>query len=469
VNETDLAFLSIADLTGRIRRREVSPVEALQASLNRFGRLDGQLNSVITLMAEEAEQAARAAEREIVSGLYRGPLHGVPVGLKDLVWTKGVRTTCGSKILTDFTPEADATVATRLKQAGAVIVAKLNMHEFAYGATSTSPHFGTVHNPWDTGRITGGSSGGSGAAVAAGLCWGALGTDTGGSIRIPASLCGIAGLKPTYGRVSRHGVVPLAWSLDHVGPMTRTVQDAALLLGALAGADPADAACRDLPVPDYTAGLNAGVAGLRVGVFTDLFDRIDPEVEAAVRTAVAALENMGAAVSSVSLPDMEHGVAAALVILYTEATAYHETTLRTRPEDYGEDVRLRLEQGMFVTGLEYVKAQRLRTRLGAACAALFDRVDVLVGPTTPIAAMPPEVQTVTLGGVTEDPRGALTRTTRLYNLLGLPAMTVPCGFTPEGLPVGLQIAGRPFDETTVLRVAHAYEAATPWHTRRPPV
>lgn len=469
MTDASLAFLPIAELASLIQRKTISPVEVVAATLDRIPRLDGRLNSFITVMADAARQAAREAEREILAGQYRGPLHGVPLGLKDLIWTKDVRATCASKIRADFVPDTDATVVTRLTQAGAVIIGKLNLHEFAYGATSTSPHFGAVRNPWDTARITGGSSGGSGAAVAAGLCYGALGTDTGGSIRIPACLCGIVGLKPTYGRVSLHGVFPLSWSLDHVGPMTRTVRDAAILLGAMAGHDPHDETTRDLAVPDYTAALVGNITGLRVGVLTDAFTRLDPEVESAVRAAVTVLEGLCGAVRPVALPHDEQAMAAAFAILCAEATAYHEPTLKTRPEDYGADVRLRLEQGLSVTGVEYVKAQRLRTVLMSECAEVFQDVDVLVGPTTAIPAIPADVQTVTLGGQTEDPRSALTRLTRLYNFFGLPVVTVPCGFTAAGLPIGLQIAGRPFDEATVLRVAHVYEANTPWHTRRPSV
>ena len=469
MNQAELAFLSIADLSGLIRRKEVSPVEVVDNALQRFDQLDGQLNSAITVMAKEARATALEAERAIIAGHWRGSLHGVPIGLKDLIWTKGIRTTCASKIRSGFVPEVDATVCTRLKQAGAVIVAKLNLHEFAYGATSTSPHFGRVCNPWNPACLAGGSSGGSGAAVAAGLLYGALGTDTGGSIRVPASLCGIVGFKPTYGRVSRYGVAPLSWSLDHVGPMTRTVQDSALLMNVIAGPDPLDETCSDLPVPDYTADLNGDIKRLRIGVVTDLFDRVDPEVETAVRSAIKTLEEAGAQIQPVTIPLWEHGVLAALFILQAEATAYHEANLRDRPGDYGEDVRLRLEQGLFVTALDYVKAQRLRARLLADSKVLFERVDVLIGPATPIAAISPEAREITMGGQTEDPRSALTRTARFFNLLGLPVVSLPCGFTASGLPIGLQIAGAPFGEATVLRMAHAYELRGGWTSQRPPV
>ena len=469
MNQAELAFLSIADLSDLIRRKEVSPVEVVDNALQRFDRLDGQLNSAITILTKEARATAQEAEREVVAGHWRGPLHGVPVGLKDLIWTKGIRTTCASKILSNFVPDADATVCTRLKQAGAVIIAKLNLHEFAYGATSTSLHFGRVSNPWNTACLAGGSSGGSAAAVASGLLYGALGTDTGGSIRVPASLCGIVGFKPTYGRVSRFGVAPLSWSLDHVGPMTRTVRDSALLLNAIAGRDPLDETCCDLPVPDYTAQLNGDINGLRIGVVTDLFDRVDPEIETAVRAAIKMMEEAGAQIQPVTIPLWDHGVVAALLILQAEATAYHEANLRDRPGDYGEDVRLRLEQGLFVTALEYVKAQRLRARLLADSDTLFKRVSVLVGPATPIATILPEAREVTMGGQTEDPRSALTRTARFFNLLGLPVACVPCGFTASGLPIGLQIAAGPFDEATALRVAHTYEQRAGWTSRRPPV
>ncbi|MBM3265200.1 MAG: Asp-tRNA(Asn)/Glu-tRNA(Gln) amidotransferase GatCAB subunit A, partial [candidate division Zixibacteria bacterium] len=292
---------------------------------------------------------------------------------------------------------------------------------------------------------------------------------TGGSIRVPASLCGVVGLKPTYGRISRRGVAPLSWSLDHVGPMTRTVKDAAILLNVLAGPDPADPTCAQTPVPDYTAGIDEGVKDLRIGISADLFTRMDGEVETVTRKAIAALEAMGAQTESVTIPLWDEALTAAIVLLNAEAVAVHETHLKNRPEDYGPDVRIRLEQGLFVTALEYVKAQRLRSLLAKDMTRLFEKIDVLVGPATPVAALSPDRETVTLCGHTEDPRAALTRTTRFHNLLGLPSISVPCGVTVNGLPIGLQIAAASFYEATVLRVAHVCEQTSGWVSKHPSV
>ena len=381
--------------------------------------------------------------------------------------TRGIRTTCGSRILKEWVPDADAAVATRLYAAGAILLGKLNMHEFAYGPTGVNPHYGTPKNPWDRARMPGGSSSGSGVAVAAGLAAGALGTDTGGSVRIPASLCGIVGLKPTYGRVSRAGVIPLAWSLDHVGPMTRTVADAALLLQALAGRDPADPSTADVPVPDYRRALEGGIRGLRLGLPTDLFfERLDPEVRAAVLGAARSLEGLGASVEEVPLPRIPHAGPASFAIIAAEATAYHEPYLKTRAAEYGADVRARLTAGQFVLATQYLKAQRARQVIRAEVDAALGRVHALLLPTTPIPAPPLEAREVTVDGLTEDVRWWLIRCTRPINVTGHPALSVPCGFTAGGLPIGLQLVGRHFDEATLLRIGHAFEAVSP--ATRPP-
>lgn len=468
---SELCWASATDLARRIASKEVSPLEAMRAHLDRIAALDGTLRAFITVTAEPALEAARRAEQAVMEGRTAGPLHGVPLGPKDLFDTRGVRTTGGSRILADRVPEVDATVIARLTGAGAIVVGKLNMHEFAYGPEGLNDHYGHARNPWDaaTHRIAGGSSSGSGAALASGLCAAALGSDTGGSIRIPASLCGITGLKPTYGRVSRAGVLPLSWSMDHAGPMARTVADCAVLLGVMAGYDPGDASTSVLPVPDYTAALTGSVKGLRVGLLRASFtDAAAPEVRAAVEAAARQLEMLGATVDEVSIEHVDHVAAGSAAIIGSEALAYHAGWLRARPADYQPDVRQRLRAGAVITGVQYVRAQQLRTLVRDAVDAALVRRDVLLSPTTPVTASAVGENEVPVGQVRADVRAALLRCTRPFNLSGHPACSVPCGFT-GGLPIGLQVIGRPFDEATVLRVADAYQRATDWHTRRPPL
>jgi aspartyl-tRNA(Asn)/glutamyl-tRNA(Gln) amidotransferase subunit A len=466
----ELTGLSIADAGEQIRMGSLSPVELTRAYLDRIQRLDGECRAYITVLGAEALAAASAAEQEIARGHYRGPLHGIPVALKDLVMTRGIRTTCGSQILRDWVPEVDATVAARLGQAGAVLLGKLNMHEFAYGPTGINPHYGTPGNPWGQDRMPGGSSSGSGVAVAAGLCAGALGTDTGGSIRIPASLCGIVGLKPTYGRVSRAGVIPLAWSLDHIGPMTRTVTDAGLLLQAIAGSDPADPSAAKLSVPDYRQAMQGELRGLRLGLPHDLFfEKLDTEVRAAVLAAGRALEGLGAFVEEVRLPRIHHAGPATFAIIASEATAYHESYLKTRAAEYGPDVRTRLSTGQFILASQYLKAQRARQVIRADVDAVLGRFDALLLPATPIPAPRTDERTVTVDGQSDDARVWLTRCTRPINLTGHPALSVPCGLTAGGLPIGLQFVGRHFDEATLFRIGAAFERVSPMRDRRPPL
>jgi aspartyl-tRNA(Asn)/glutamyl-tRNA(Gln) amidotransferase subunit A len=454
---SDLADLSLEALSGEIRSRRVSSVEAAAACLRRIEERDGALNSFLTVCADSALQQARSLDEELAAGRWRGPLHGVPIALKDLFLTEGVRTTAGSTVLREWTPDRDATVVRFLRSAGAVLLGKLNMHEFAFGATSDNPHYGPVRNPYDPSRIAGGSSGGSGAAVAAGLCFGALGSDTGGSIRCPAALCGIVGLKPTYGRVSRAGVLPLAWSLDHVGPMTRTVADAALLLEAIAGHDPADATSARRPVPAYSTLLEGGVRGLRLGIPREFFwEAVHPEVEAAAWRTVTGLEREGAEVKEVSLPLLEHAAAAQSLLICSEAAAYHRSTLRARSEDYGRSVLLRLAQGLFIPAADYLDAQRARRLVRRGFLECLEDVDALLTPAVPVPAPLIGQERVSVGGLTAAPQYFMVRNTFAFNLTGLPAVTVPCGLA-EGLPVGLQIAGRPWEEATVLRVGKTVE------------
>ena len=469
---TELVWKPISELGRLIAGKEVSPVEVVQAYLDRIEALDGKLKAFITVCRDDALAAAKNAETAVMSGQAVGPLHGVPIGLKDLFATKGTRTTGGSKILADWIPEDDATVVARLKDAGAIVLGKLNMHEFAYGPEGLNAHYGNAWNPWDahTHRMPGGSSSGSGVAVAAGLCAAALGSDTGGSIRIPAALCGLTGLKPTYGRASRAGVLPLAWSMDHVGPMTRTAADAALLLAPMSGYDPRDPTTSVLPVPDYRAALTGDIKGLRVGLFRPFFlESAGMVLRQAVEGAIKRLEEQGAVVEQVALESAAHVAGASFAIVAAEALAYHDEWMRTRPGDYGADVRDRLRLGAFVSATQYLKAQQARQLIRNEVDALLAKLDVLIAPATPIVAPPVGQTEVVVEGERHDVRSSLIRLTRPFNLSGHPVCAVPCGFTVAGLPMGMQIVGRPFDEATVLRVADAYQRVTDWHTRRPPV
>ena len=466
----DLTTLTIAEASRRMMRKELSPVELTQAAMARISALNPRLNAFITVLEDHASTAAKVAEQEIMSGQRRGALHGIPIALKDLCATKGVRTTAGSKILQDHVPAHDATVARRLAEAGTILLGKTHMNEFAYGPDGDNGHYGRVRNPWNLEHITGGSSSGSGAALAASLCLGALGSDTGGSIRIPAALCGIVGIKPTYGRVSRYGLTPLSWCLDHAGPMAKTVEDVALLLQAMAGYDPNDPASTRRPVPDYTAALSADVRGLRIGIPREyFFDMLDPEVESAVRQAMGVLRSLGASLHDVSWPALRYVTLAALIIVLVEASAFHEAWIRTRAHDYSPDIALRLKWGLLLPASAYLKAQRLRALLCREVTQLWPTVDVLLTPATMLAAPHPSETHVRLGNRQLSTREAILRLMRPFNLTGSPAISIPCGFTTAGLPIGLQIAGKPFDEATVLRVAHAFEQHTDWHRRQPSI
>jgi len=467
MSRDELCDLEISAVAPLLRERQVSPVELTDAYLERIQRLDPTLNTYVRVMPEQARAAARQAERDIAGGGWRDPLHGVPLGIKDLFDVAGVPTTMGSSILRDNLPDRDAMVVSRLREAGAVILGKHNLHEFAFGITSENPHFGAARNPWSLDRVPGGSSGGTAAAVAAGLCAAGLGSDTGASIRAPASFCGIVGMKPTYGRVSRAGALPLAWSLDHVGPLARSVADCAILLQAIAGFDARDPASAQRPVPDFAADLARGVAGLRVGVPREhFFDIVEPDVERLVRDAIATLGQLGAEVEEVSLPHVQHAQVAGNVIMSSEAAAWHCGWLRERPNDYGPDVLQRIRGGLLVRATEYLHSQQMRTLIQQDFAQAFERVDAVVGPTVPIVA-PPIGRTFEPGGpLNVPPRSVANRTTVPCNLTGMPAISVPCGFS-DGLPVGLQIMGAAFSEPLVLRLAAAYEAATDWRQRRP--
>lgn len=467
----ELLDLSLAELASRIKRREVSPVEAVDATLARIEAVDPKLSAYITVFGEQARDVAKAAETMIAAGHDLGPLHGVPIALKDNVATKGQRTTAGSRILANWHPDADATVTSRLRRAGAIFTGKLNMHEFAWGGTSDNPHYGAVRNPWNPSRFPAGSSGGSGAAVAARMCFGAIGTDTGGSIRLPSAINGIVGIRPTYGRVSNHGIVPLAWSMDTAGPMARTVEDCALMFGAIAGHDAADPASARVPTADYTVRLGDGVQGLRIGIVPGyFFHHLQPPVHAAVTAALKTLEQAGADVVEVDIRNIHGNISAQLTIESAEPSTYHQRWLRERPEDYGADVRTLLEVGEMLLATHYLQAQRYRSLLRSEFLDAFRRVDVFLCPTLPFTATPVGAMEVVIeNGEPEDMLSAIMQYTGVPSLTGLPALAVPCGFDPDGLPVGMQLIGRPFDEATLFRIGAAYQALTDFHTRAPAI
>ena len=462
---TDTRYLSIVEAASLLREGGSTPTALTEESFQRIESIDSQINSYITLTRDLAFEQARRAEEDFKKGIDRGPLQGIPIALKDLYGTKGVRTTAHSKVLVDWLPEEDATTTSLLERAGSVLLGKLAMHEFAFGTPGFDTPFPPARNPWNREHVTGGSSSGSGAALAAGLCYGALGSDTGGSIRNPAALCGIAGIKPTYGRVSRAGVVPLSWTLDHAGPMARTVEDCAIILQAIAGYDPKDAACANVPVPDYRAGLKQGIRGMRLGVprqWLDQGEGTDDDVRAAFEASLQVLRDLGATVVDVASEPFMNARNANNIILIAEAYAYHEKDLELQPESYGAGVRNRVREGAFISAADYIQAQRARTAIVGQAREVLSVVDAVLSPAAPRAA----------NAFAEiDPEANYKRPsfTNPFNLTGLPAISVPSGFSSARLPLGLQIAGRAFDEATVLRIAYAYEQATDWHLQRPPI
>ena len=466
-----MADWTIATLGRAIARREVSPLEVTRECLERIARLDAKIRSFITVDAEGALATARELEAELAAGLSRGPLHGVPLAYKDLCHILGLPSSCGTATREYFSAEHECTAVSRLREAGTVTLGKLNMTELALGPFGDNAHHGDVQNPWCPGHVAGGSSSGSAAAVAAGFALGALGSDTGGSIRLPAACCGVVGLKPTYGRVSRAGVMPLSWSLDHLGPLTRTVADAALLLGIIAGHDPRDATSSRRGVPYYERLLDTPVEGLRVGLPENyFFDGLAAEMDAGVRAAARVLEGLGAEIVSLRLPDPRPVVDVSNVIARAESAAVHARIARERPHELQPAVRARLEIGFHITAHDYLQALRLRSRYTRAFVAeVFAETDALLAPVIPEPA--PALDAVKAGTVEEvvARMGRFSRLTRPFNGLGLPALSVPCGFSQGGRPLALQVVGRPFDEATVLRLGHAYERATDWVARRPPL
>ncbi|MFD7594577.1 amidase [Kitasatospora sp. NPDC059812] len=458
--------LSLAAAAEEIRARRLSPVELVDSVLDRIEQVEPHLGAYVAVTAERARRAAREAEHEAARGLHRGPLHGVPMGLKDLIDVAGLATTASSRVRADHRAQTDSTVAARLAAAGAILVGKTHTHEFAYGLTT--PQTG---NAWDRERVAGGSSGGSAVAVAAGAATFALGTDTGGSIRVPAALNGVVGLKPTYGLVPRHGVTSLSWSLDHVGPIARTVEDTALVLDALAGHDPRDPASLAAPAVDHRPGAGTDLAGLRVGVPRSYyFDHVDAEVEAAVRRAIGHLEALGARLVDVDIPMTRYLQATLWGLVAPEAAAYHEHSLRAVPELYQADVRVLLEAGELMTAGDYLRAQRSRTLMRREWARMLEEVDVIAAPTVPVTAVRADQETVTWpDGTVEGVPDAYVRLSAPANITGVPALSVPVGRDAAGLPIGMQLLGRPLGERTLLRVGHAYERTQPARALAPAV
>jgi len=458
------ALMTISEMSQSIRKKEISPVEIARSCLSRIEQKNPSLNAFITVMSESAMAEARAAETEIARGDWRGPLHGIPIALKDLIDTAGVRTTSASALHANRVPEEDAEVVRRLREAGAVIIGKTNLHEFAYGGSSLISHFGEVHNPWDPGRIAGGSSGGSVAAVPAGMACAAIGTDTAGSIREPAALCGCVGLKPTYGRVSSRGVIPLSTSLDHVGPIAASVEDAAIVLQAIAGYDPADIYSSDVPVIDYFSAIKEDAKSLRVGVpRAYFFGDLDPEVSSSIEYALIGIRTLVAEMKELVLE-----VPTDRRLQTAEAYAHHKEDVVKSAGLYHPETLRRIRAGEDVTATEYIEKRRELEKARRDIRQAFADVDLLVTPTTPI----PASSIAELKANPDALRPAelkLLRNTRPFDVWGLPAISVPCGFTESGLPIGLQIAGPHWREDLVLRLAYCYEQATAWHKRQPPI
>jgi len=471
MDSAQIPFLSASDLGKLIKNREVSPVEATQAYLDRIDRLDHKLNSYITVCHDEALRTARRAESEIASGAYKGPMHGIPVAVKDQFYTKGIRTTGGSNILKNLVPDEDATIISNLTNAGAVLLGKLNMSEFAMGDAFDHP-YGRPRNPWDLSRNPGTSSSGSGAATAAFLCATSLGEDTGGSIRGPAAFCGLTGIRPSWGRVSRYGILGASWSMDIAGPISRTVSDCAITLGAIAGHDPKDPYTWNVPVPDYLAAMTGDISDLKVGVIQERVntDAVDPDVRDSIVKAISLLGELGAKVSDVSIPLIADSASISAAVTAVDAVNVHRDGIRDYLDQYDHNIQIRLLTGSIMPAQAHQKAVRLREMLRCQIMDVLRQFDVLVMPTSSIPASP----LPTRAGVNskeEVLQGFAGRRgfTAPFNLASLPALSVGCGFTPDNLPVGLQIAGKAFDESSIFRVAHAYQQATNWHLRRPPL
>ena len=466
----DVPYLSIAQLSELIRSKEISSLEATDAYLDRISRIDGILNSYITVTHEEARKSAVEADESIADGNYHGLLHGIPLAVKDQFFTKGIRTTAGSNLLSEFIPEKDAVVVEKLKAAGSVILGKLNLSEFALGESFSHPA-GTPRNPWDLNRNPGISSSGSAAATSAFLCASALAEDTGGSTRIPAAWCGLAGLRPTWGRVSRRGVIPVSWSMDTVGPVARTVEDCAITFQAIAGYDPEDPYSWNTPVPDYRLGLSGGVSGLKIGVLKEkvALGNLEPQTLEAMHTAIDQLKSLGAIVEEVSIPSVECAGVASKCITDMDGGYLHHERLKTRAQEYDHNSRVRLITGILTPAQSYIKAQKLRKIVRDDILETLSRVDALILPTSPGPA--PNIPEKAGIANQEDAQSRISGVrnfTGAFNLAGLPALSLPCGFTSENLPLSIQIAGRPMDEELLFRLGHTYQQITDWHLRRAP-
>ncbi len=469
----DLLKLTITEIAPMIRAGEVSPVELTEAALDRAERLQPQLNSFITILHEQARSQAREQEAAIARGEYLGPLHGIPIGIKDNLATAGILTTLGTRVLADYVPDEDAEVVRRCKQAGAIILGKENLEEFAAGATSNNPFYGPVHNPWDLDHIPGGSSGGGAANVASGVTFASLGTDLGGSVRLPGTFCGVVGLKQTFGRVSQRGLLVTSFNGDHIGPMTRSVSDSALVLQAIAGYDSLDPSTVPVPVPDYSAALGQNLAGLKIGVPSNYyFEQLDGEVEETVRLAIAALQELGVIIQEVSVPSMEYAGALNIAAM-ADRIVTHEPYINANRGDYGPDTLYRTLAGQFVLGRDYSKSMKVQRIIKEEHARILTEVDFLVTPTSPVPAPRIDAPYINLEGADHRVRGPgsslISRNTSPMNATGLPAISVPCGFTESGLPIGIQFIGSPFDEARLFRVAQGYEAISPAVGRWPVV
>jgi aspartyl-tRNA(Asn)/glutamyl-tRNA(Gln) amidotransferase subunit A len=470
VAASEILFKSVAELAPLLKARKLSPVEVVRAFLDRIEAVNPKVNAFITVTGEQALEQARKAEREIAAGRYRGPLHGVPYAPKDLLATKGIRTTNGSKVTSDWIPDHESTVTARLNQAGAILLGKLNLLEFAMGSGQKGL-IGPARNPWDLTYSPSGSSSGSGAALAAGMVPLVIGSDTGGSIRNPAKSCGVVGLKPTYGRVSRFGVTTLSWTLDHVGPMAKTVADVARTLQVIAGSDPRDRTAAAVPVPDYTKALTGSVKGLRIGVPSEyFFDRVHAETEAALRRALSVLKEMGTVLVDFKVRNASLCGAASSIILNSEAAAFHEKRLKENANLFEPLVRERLEVATLNSAVDYIKALRLRTVLMEEMRRVFQTCDILMLPAGN-AAPKLDAEIVGTDAPSDPPLPPRPDSFNIANVTGIPAIVLPCGFTagPPSLPLGIQFCAKPFDEATLFRISHAYQLATDWHKRRPPL
>jgi aspartyl-tRNA(Asn)/glutamyl-tRNA(Gln) amidotransferase subunit A len=473
-NDESLAFATIEELAALLAKRKISPVELTELFLRRIDRRNPALNAFLTVTAETALAAARRAEKQLLRGrgLQRdnSPLLGIPITLKDNIWTRGIRSTAGSKILRDFIPKEDSTVARKLARAGAVMLGKTNLNEFAYGITGGNEHYGPAHNPWALDRISGGSSAGSAVAIAAGLCAASIGTDTGGSIRVPSAFCGTVGLKPTFGRVSVFGTMPLSPTFDHVGPLARSVADAALLLGLIAGRDSLDSTSSQKRVENFRGALRKPLRKFRLGRPREHYwEKLDPEVRRATEAALRDMQKRGAAVHEVSFPHLKESLDAATDISLAEALHVHEAAgyFPSRAAEYGEEVRQRIEAGGKVPANRYLAGFDVRKKLLTEFDAAFQNVDAIVAPTVPVPAPLIGAESVQIEGEQVGVRLAIVGHSRPANFTGLPAISIPCGFTRAGLPVGLQLIGRAFDEATLLRIAYSYECEQDWHSRHP--